>query len=276
MAKRAFLVGINKYRSAGVNLRGCVNDVKSLAKLLTGKFDFAESNIAVLANEAATHDAILNGLETLLAPPPERGDVLVFAFCGHGTQLPRESGAKMEKLEAIVPFEMDQPSLIDNVQINQRIRGALGVNGLDHNSVSVTCIYDCCHSGLMFRELSFFAFSEERKITDGPIKNRVLDFGSVTDNLPIVRDLIFNPFSVFSACTDEETAADCLYNPSAGLNEARGAFSFGLHKLIAENPRISPAAMEPPVLATIKSISPHPQNPQYAAANKDAPVFSVV
>ena len=34
MAKRALLVGINKYQVPGADLRGCVNDVKDLSEAL--------------------------------------------------------------------------------------------------------------------------------------------------------------------------------------------------------------------------------------------------
>lgn len=272
MAKRALIVGINKYRVAGCNLRGCLNDVRSLAQLLTSRFAFEESNISTLTDQAATRSAILAGLKSLLTPPPKPGDVLVFSFCGHGTQLPHPPEATTGKLEAIVPYEMDLLSLISNLDINKEIRAALAVNKVDQGQASVTCIYDSCHSGLMFRELRF---SSNGKIRDGAIKNRVLDFGSITDNLSAVRDTIINPFSVFTACKDEETAADVLYNPSVGLNESRGAFSFGLHRAIADNPRVTPAELEPTVLATIRKVSTHPQNPQYAAPNASAAIFSV-
>ena len=41
MAKRAVLMGVNRYRMPGADLRGCVNDVEDIAQLLTAPFGFA-------------------------------------------------------------------------------------------------------------------------------------------------------------------------------------------------------------------------------------------
>lgn len=38
MAKKALLIGINKYQQAGSDLRGCVTDVKNTKSILTGQF----------------------------------------------------------------------------------------------------------------------------------------------------------------------------------------------------------------------------------------------
>ena len=45
MAKRALLVGINRYRIPGADLRGCVNDVKNLKSVLTRYYGFADKDI---------------------------------------------------------------------------------------------------------------------------------------------------------------------------------------------------------------------------------------
>ena len=50
MAKRAVLIGINKYRTPGADLRGCVNDVKNLKKVLTEYYGFAGKDITVLTD----------------------------------------------------------------------------------------------------------------------------------------------------------------------------------------------------------------------------------
>lgn len=60
MAKRAVLIGINKYRIPGADLRGCVNDVKSIESVLThslaaelraakGKSTYREAHTGTLA-----------------------------------------------------------------------------------------------------------------------------------------------------------------------------------------------------------------------------------
>ena len=54
MAKRALLIGINKYLIPGADLRGCVNDVLDLRAVLTGFGGFRKKDITVLTDTAAT------------------------------------------------------------------------------------------------------------------------------------------------------------------------------------------------------------------------------
>ena len=46
MADKAFLTGINQYKTIG-NLRGCVNDTESLQRLLTESLGFDPDNVRV-------------------------------------------------------------------------------------------------------------------------------------------------------------------------------------------------------------------------------------
>src|SRR6187399_1820201 len=43
--KRAVLIGVNRYRLPGADLRGCVNDVKNLQAILSRRYGFAKSDI---------------------------------------------------------------------------------------------------------------------------------------------------------------------------------------------------------------------------------------
>ena len=55
MAKRALLVGINRYQVAGADLRGCVNDVKDMSAALVEFHGFKTSDITVLADDPIRH-----------------------------------------------------------------------------------------------------------------------------------------------------------------------------------------------------------------------------
>ena len=66
MAKRALLIGINKYQIPGADLRGCVNDVKDLSAALVEFYGFKKSDIAVLLDGAATQKAMQAGITSLL------------------------------------------------------------------------------------------------------------------------------------------------------------------------------------------------------------------
>jgi uncharacterized caspase-like protein len=52
MAKKALLIGINRYKIPGADLRGCVNDVKNMQTVLTQYYGFASKDISVLRNWA--------------------------------------------------------------------------------------------------------------------------------------------------------------------------------------------------------------------------------
>jgi hypothetical protein len=87
--KLALLVGIDHYQYPEIpTLRGSVNDVLSMKKLLTTKFEFDPKDVVVLTDHAATRDAIVGAFrEHLIAKSREPGDeVVVFHYSGHGSQ----------------------------------------------------------------------------------------------------------------------------------------------------------------------------------------------
>ena len=54
MAKKALLVGINRYKIAGADLQGCINDVTNIRDLLLKFFGFTFREIRALVDERAT------------------------------------------------------------------------------------------------------------------------------------------------------------------------------------------------------------------------------
>ena len=79
MAKRALLVGINKYQVPGADLRGCVNVVKDLSEALIKFYGFKKSDIQVLRDTAATQKAMQTGIPALLRGAT-KGDVPVLHY----------------------------------------------------------------------------------------------------------------------------------------------------------------------------------------------------
>ena len=82
MAKRAVLIGVNRYRMPGADLRGCVSDVDTMTTLLTGTFGFAAGDVMRLTDFAATKKAIESAIRSLVRGG-RRGDVLLIHFSGH-------------------------------------------------------------------------------------------------------------------------------------------------------------------------------------------------
>ena len=74
MAKRALLIGINKYRMDGADLRGCVNDVEDLSAALVECYGFKKSDITVLTDWRCHEEGDEAGIKALLRDS-KKGDV---------------------------------------------------------------------------------------------------------------------------------------------------------------------------------------------------------
>lgn len=92
-------------------LKGCVNDVKNMQRMLTENFGFPPKNIKVLvdvgAGEKPTGKAIKQNLRKIVKSCVS-GDVLFIHFSGHGTQVADKDGDDADnKDEAIVPTDLN-------------------------------------------------------------------------------------------------------------------------------------------------------------------------
>ena len=107
MAKRALLIGINKYRIDGADLRGCVNDVEDLSAALVECYGFKKSDIAVLTDFDATKKAIEAGIKALLRDS-KSGDVALLHYSGHGSNVPDDNGDEADgRDEILCPTDLD-------------------------------------------------------------------------------------------------------------------------------------------------------------------------
>ena len=141
--RRALCVGINQYPTAP--LYGCVADAETWQATLR-QLGFTE--IAVLYDHQATRDAILAVL-TELVTTSRPGDVVVFQFAGHGTQLPdmgsdEADGDTPGQDEALCPIDFANGTFVIDDDI-----GAI-FNQIPPG-VNLTCFIDCCHSGTISR-----------------------------------------------------------------------------------------------------------------------------
>ena len=109
--RRALLAGCN-YAGKSCELRGCINDVKSMKDLLKERFDFEESNIVVFTDEPGNPDELKPTGKNIkdklgaMAKESTPEDLLVFHFSGHGTKgefIPDSN----EQVEAIVPSDFN-------------------------------------------------------------------------------------------------------------------------------------------------------------------------
>jgi hypothetical protein len=157
--KRALLVGINDYtathipRFAGAppaasmrdwpNLSGAVNDVNTLAEMLVLLYGFDRRDIVTITDQAATREAMLHGVEQQLVANAAQGDVLLFYYAGHGSQVRNTRSDEPDQLdESLVPAD----SRAGARDIRDKELRPLFNRILDRGA-RLTVILDNCHSG---------------------------------------------------------------------------------------------------------------------------------
>src|SRR3954470_20636292 len=106
MADKALLIGINEYKNVN-HLRGCVNDVHNMSRLLTDVFGFDSKNIRTLLDRKATKSEVQKGQKWLFQGTGP-GDRVVMHFSGHGSFVPDEDGDEADGADEIVClYDMD-------------------------------------------------------------------------------------------------------------------------------------------------------------------------
>lgn len=147
---RSLLVGVDVYERPEIpRLNGCVNDVALVRSLLKESFGVPNEDIRVVVNERATRDAIVHRLRTMFRDA-EDGDVLVFYYSGHGSQIRDRDGDELSDNldELICPYDMDwdrRTYILDDHLVELFAEAQAGV--------LVEAIFDCCFFGAGARDL---------------------------------------------------------------------------------------------------------------------------
>jgi hypothetical protein len=227
--KRALIIGIDTYeettqtpaafaargeaeRAGWKNLNGCVNDARSVKQLIMARYGFMEENIDTLMNRQATHESILNAIHSLIGKcQPQSGDVVLIYYAGHGSQVKNSrsyDGTGQD--QTMVPSDLWD---IRNKEL------APLFNQLLDNGVTLTLIYDCCHSGGIARGNSL---PVEYITRQAPPLNFDADDDSKAPNIEERGAL------VFSAAQRDQTAKEAV--DADGI--AHGAFTLALIRAI--------------------------------------------
>ena len=138
----ALCVGIDRYMTRP--LAGCVADARLWERTLRTLGFRCET----MLDGDATYANIKSGLERLIGSA-RPGDVIVWQYAGHGTQVPDVNGDEADGDspgldEAICPVDMHTGRMFTDDEI-----GAL-INQIQPG-VSFTMLMDCCHSGTLNR-----------------------------------------------------------------------------------------------------------------------------
>jgi len=236
MANKALLVGMNKYKIAGADLQGCVNDVTNIRDILIKYLGFKVKEIRALVDARATKKGIMDRLEWLVKGA-QSGDRLLFHFSGHGSQIRDRDGDELKDHldEILCPHDMDWDG---TYIVDDDLKAVFA--GLP-KGVNLEVLLDCCHSGTGTREAAAMAaFSAEQAIRprflQPPID--ILCRQMDEDDLPLTRMVrAANPTNhvLFSGCRDNQTSADAYikgtYNGAftyyfcKNLRDAQGSLS---------------------------------------------------
>lgn len=212
--RRALIIGINDYPNCRPQdqLKGAINDAHIWQDLLYTRFAFPEEGVLLLEN--ASRAQILDAFETHLIAPAGAGDLIVFAFSGHGSYTWDLEGDEPDGYdETLVPSDghLDptrEPRHITDDEIfelNCRLQKRIGPTGF------VVYLIDSCHSGSITRGVGRARFMEPElppreslppQTKFGP-GLRQLGKGTYHTWLPDKRS-----YALLAACRDDEQARE--------------------------------------------------------------------
>jgi hypothetical protein len=136
----ALIVGIN-YVGTEYELNGCINDANNMRTFALERV--CDNLIMMTDNEKfrPTKQNILICLTNLMKNS-KPGDVILFYYSGHGSNIKDNNGDEKDGLDEVL-VSVDFESISDD-ELNGLIKRNL------RNDVSLFVICDCCHSGTMF------------------------------------------------------------------------------------------------------------------------------
>jgi uncharacterized caspase-like protein len=197
MTRKALLVGLNRYPDPENALRGCLNDVKQMSRMLEDHFGFERSRgIRLLTDRQATTEAIRDGLAWLM-DGAAAGDVLVFHYSGHGSQVPDRDGDEQDGLDEIIcPYDLDWDHPFSDDDLRDLVEPlAAGAN--------LTVVLDCCHAGTGLRRPANGTRRARCLVPPGrlarPAGERLRRFGRAAAEQGAI---------LIAACADDQVSAD--------------------------------------------------------------------
>ncbi|SJL15629.1 uncharacterized protein ARMOST_19132 [Armillaria ostoyae] len=137
----ALVIGIDKYRSSGINLSGAVADADAVNEFLQETLRVPKGQVKNLRNEEATRLTIEAAIKDFGNNPAiKKDDPILIFYAGHGAEANAPSGwsSTNGKIQMLVPHDF-VPSGSDDSERGQDLAAK--------KSDNITVILDCCHSG---------------------------------------------------------------------------------------------------------------------------------
>ncbi len=144
--KLALLIGINTYPNAPLN--GCVTDVYLQQQLLIHRFGFNPKDILILTDKQATRQGILTAFEEHLIKQAKAGDVVVYHYSGHGSQI-RDSDCDASDClnSTFVPVDSSLSDSDKSIAAPEIMGHTLFLLMDALKTENTTVVLDSCHSG---------------------------------------------------------------------------------------------------------------------------------
>ena len=241
--KRALLIGINKYKAVP-KLQGSLNDIETMRQILLTRWGFADKNIVVLTDEAATRDGMLAALEQL-AKVAGPNDTVYFHYSGHGSQVDDLNGDEPDDHldETLVPQDGRTPGIRD---ITDDELDAIFARMAAKNAFIVL---DSCHSGTATRSLDI-------RTRSVPQDSRIDIYKKAEEAKPKTRAIVPVITSRYVVMTGAASHQEALDGPVDG--RYHGFFTYSLAKsLSAAGPGASPREVFTGVEQELKRIQTH-------------------
>jgi hypothetical protein len=199
----ALSVGINKYKTPGNDLNGCVNDVTNIKNVLTSNYGFSVLGIKTLTDSQATKQAIMTALQIMINNSV-KGDHLVYHHSSHGTQIQDVNGDESDGLDEVLctyDFDWAGTYIVDDElrELFSKIK----------KGITLDVILDSCHSGTAIRSLecnSKFIMP----VYDRPVPTHG------RKSTPIIKQLLKGDLpsgvTLWAGCKPNQTSADARIN----------------------------------------------------------------
>jgi len=244
--KKAICIGINNYPGVFNDLKGCVNDAQDWSALFQG-MGFETS---LMLDSQATKKNVKAALQGLVNTTLG-GDIAVFTYSGHGTQVSDASDDETDPYDEAI-------CLYDGNVIDDDLRVIL--EGI-HPQATLVVISDSCFSGSVTRiapEPATPRFVPPSISMAGKVARR--SFLLPETGMPEI---------LISGCSDSEYSYDAEFN-----GRPNGAMTAYALQVIKQNPNITYREFH----ASLRNLLPsndYPQSPQLEGSdiNKDRKIF---
>lgn len=213
MGKRiAACFGLN-YTGLPFELRGCVNDAKTMQRILEKNGYTTSMHVTNDATTMSRMSSVLFNLAMSTWSDPTITSVWIY-YAGHGTQIPDADGDEADRSdEALVPSDCRSAGVISDDQLYRLLQ-------CFHPKCAVTLFFDCCHSGSMCDLPYSYA-------TSGVVATPTV---KVETGKKALRGVV----RVLSGCLDHETAAETSGLMAPG--QVSGATTSALWDIVEKTP----------------------------------------